>query len=476
MNGELVDINPAYAQIIGRSIEETKQLNYWDISPQKYAEVELEQLVSLNKTGRYGPYEKEYIHKDGHLVQVSLQGLLLEKDGEQMIWSSVEDITERASMETTLRRSQKMDALGKLTGGVAHDFNNTLGVILGYSDMLEEELHEHPKLKEYAKEIYHAGLRGSKLTNKLLAFSRNKPSDAEVININTLLHEEQHMLEKTLTVRIKLVFDLALDLWPVWLDSGDLEDAIINISINSMHAIKEHGQLTIQSRNTYIDEKDAKLLQIDAGDYVMLSIIDTGSGMDQVTKERIFEPFFSTKEEKGTGLGLSQVYGFMQRSGGTIKVYTELGHGTQMMLYFPRYQEKSSDNKITKSNDATILGGNETILLVDDETALLMLTTKILSQQGYRILSAENGKQALEILEKEFVDLMLSDVIMPEMDGYQLSSLVQQKYPNIKIQLASGFSDKVNVDMVDDILVQNMLHKPISTQTLLKSIRQLLDK
>lgn len=388
---------------------------------------------------------------------------------------TVQDVTEQAAMEEALRRTQKMDALGKLTGGIAHDFNNMLGVILGYAELLENQLGDQPKVSKYLNEIHQAGERGVKLTAKLLAFSRKKVSDAKLVDINSLLLDKQHMLEKTLTARISLTFELADDLWPVYLDSGDLEDAIVNLSINAMHAIEGNGQLTIQTRNVLLNEADVRQFQMRPGNYVQLCFNDSGSGMDEVIKEHIFEPFFSTKGDKGTGLGLSQVYGFVERSGGAIKVYSESGHGTRMVLYFPRYQQIGSSVDLEDDNAGPDFSGGENILVVDDEPSLLNLTREVLERQGYRVVCAENARQALEVLENEPVDLLLSDVIMPEMDGYQLAAVVQERYPGVKIQLASGFADDRHVGMVDESLHAELLHKPYQANALLKRIRGLLD-
>lgn len=388
---------------------------------------------------------------------------------------SIQAQKDRRSREL-LHRSQRMDALGKLSGGIAHDFNNILGVITGYAELLEKSLSEQPKLAKYAQQIYHSGDRGAKLTKKLLSFSKTISVEAEVLSINSLMLDQQNMLEKTLTARISLLLELSDDLWPILVERGDLEDAIVNMCINAMHAIENGGEITIRTANEHFDKSDGLRMNLPEGDYVLLSISDTGVGMDQATQNKIFEPFFSTKGEKGTGLGLSQVYGFVERSGGLIKVYSELGHGTQFKLYFPRHYG-GMDAKLTKGGDDTAqaLGGDETILLVDDEVALLEMTSEILNQQGYHTLTANNGEQALKLLEAESIDLMLSDVIMPGMDGYQLATIVQQKYPKVKIQLASGFNDKRYVGVADETLHKNQLVKPLLSQTLLRRIRELLD-
>ncbi len=387
---------------------------------------------------------------------------------------TVQDITEQYNMEERLRRTQKMDALGKLTGGVAHDYNNMLGVVLGYSELLRDQLNEQPKLQVYVDKITHAGERGAKLTRKLLAFSKIKSSDACKFDINTLIHEEQHMLEKTLTARIKLELKLENNLWPVCLDESELEDAILNLCINAMHAIENNGQLAIETKNTQITEADAEMLGLDAGDYTRLSITDTGCGIDDTSKERIFDPFYSTKGENGTGLGLSQVYGFITRCGGAISVDSILEQGTEFTLYFPRYQgedDKTNPGEIKSKPDVK---GNETILVVDDEPALLELTCEILNQKNYQVFRAQHAKQALEIMATEHIDLLISDVIMPDMNGYKLASIVQQKYPNIKIQLASGYSGEEQLHKVDENLSQNLLQKPYNAQMLLKRIQILL--
>ena len=399
-----------------------------------------------------------------------------DKDGKPIrSTGTVQDITEQVNMEEILRHTQKMDALGKLTGGIAHDYNNMLGVVIGFSELLEGALSEQPKLAKYAHEIHHAAKRGAKLTKKLLSFSRKKSINADVLNINSLLQDERHMLEKTLTARIQLKLELDNDLWPVKLDIGDLEDAIINLSINTMHAIDGNGELCLHTSNEVINEIDAKLLKLEPGNYVLLNIIDTGIGMDESIRERIFDPFFSTKGNKGTGLGLSQVYGFVERSNGAIKVYSEPGQGTHFTLYFPRYYENDISEHVIETSPEKDSIGKETILVVDDEQALLGLSFEILNQSGYSVICAQSAKQALSILETEPIDLLISDVIMPEMDGYQLAKLVQKKYPHVKIQLSSGFSESKHHGTADEILRQNLLDKPFNSKALLQRVRTLLD-
>jgi len=430
----------------------------------------------------YHSHEYRFLNGHGDYIWMHDELRLIKDDNGQTkdIIGNWVDITKRKQAEyekenlhRELQQSQKMEALGKLTGGIAHEYNNMLAIIIGFSELLKSPLIKQPKLLKYANEIQHAGNRAAKLTSKLLTFSRQKISEADSLYLNDLLHKLQHMLEKTLTVRINLIFNLQENLWQVWLDEGDLEDAILNMSINAMHAIEGNGQLTIKTNNQKINQMSAQSLGIEPGDYVLLSFTDTGCGIDKETKEKIFDPFFTTKGEKGTGLGLSMVYGFVQGSGGVIKVNSELDQGAQFTLYFPRYYGSSRVQQLPADNPVESFINNKTILVVDDESSLLDLTNEILSSHGFKVFCAESAKEALSILQHETIDMLISDVIMPEMDGYQLAAIVKEKYPEIKIQLASGFTDDHNMDMVDKHLQNNVLHKPFSSQELVLRIREL---
>ena len=473
---------------VNRQFEKTFHIHLKDIIGKSLHDIFSTDIANEMKKNDEDVIHREYAleseevakHDDGLHTYSSIKFPLFNDKGKVYAVCGISsDITHHKKREEQLRQSQKMDALGKLTGGVAHDFNNILGIILGYADLMEIGLDGQPELTDYAQKIYSAGERGTKITHKLLAFSRQKSLDIERLDLNQLLQNEQHILEKALTVRIKLVLQLADDLWSVRLDKGEIEDAVLNMAINAMHAMEKGGTLTVRTANEHLDEEDARHLGVNSGDYVLFSISDTGCGMDHATKEKIFEPFFSTKGESGTGLGLSQVYGFIERSGGTIQVYSELGHGARFVLYIPRANGSDSDDKSeSANNNENLMGlnGKETILVVDDEPALVEINSKILSSHGYNILTAGSGKQALALLEHEAINLMLSDVIMPEMDGYQLAAIVQEKYPSVKIQMVSGFSDDRSIDMADNELHENLLNKPVISQTLLQRIRKLLDK
>ena len=390
---------------------------------------------------------------------------------------TIQDITDQVSKDEQLRRSQKLDAIGNLTGGIAHDFNNMLGVILGFTELLQEGSDLNENNKEYLEQIAAAGQRASNLTSKLLAFSRKDNIEAISIDLNETLLDEKIMLEKTLTVRIKLELKLCDDIWTIWLNKGDLEDAIVNMSINAMHAMPDGGNLILATQNCTLTDADITNLDIPSGDYVILSITDNGIGMSQQTLRNVFEPFFTTKKEMGTGLGMSQVYGFVKRSHGCIKIDSQLEYGTCITIYFPRYIECESTSELLPQDDPNVnltVTGNATILIVDDEPALIALTKEILTSNGYNVLTAESGLQALEILKNNTVDLVLSDVIMPDMDGYQLANKIKNIYPNIKIQMASGFSDVEDSESPNDALHNDRLQKPYKTSALLKKIYTLL--
>jgi len=385
-----------------------------------------------------------------------------------------EDITERKFANETIRRSQKMDALGKLTGGIAHDYNNMLGVILGYAELLNNALTNQPQLQNHIEKIIHAGERGAKLTKKLLGLSRNKSIDVEKTNINTVLLNEQNMLEKTLTARIKLELNLDENLCPVYIDGSELEDSVLNISINAMHAIKGNGTLAIKTSSKQIGIFEADLLSVKPGKYACLTMTDNGCGMDEKTRDKIFDPFYSTKGEKGTGLGLSQVYGFIKRCGGAISVDSTPAKGSRFSLYFPCYSGNKKQLEHHSSLSSDILDGAESILVVDDEPTLMQLTADMLKLHGYHVFQANNPQQALEIIKSEKINILITDVVMPDMDGYTLASIVQKKYPDIKIQLVSGYAEGYNSDKTNVKLSQNLLQKPYTSKSLLQKIRALL--
>jgi len=479
---EIFYISPAYEKIWGQNPENLYQNpSLWieSVHPDDREQVINDIPKDIGRIGEYIEFRKYRIQRsDGQILWIKARAYpIKDHDGRVIrIAGIAENITEQVNMEETLRRTQKMDALGKLTGGISHDFNNLLGVILGYTELLEDKLADTPPLNRYINEISLAGNRAKILTSKLLAFSSKQSTDKKSSNINCLLERDQHMLEKTLTAKINLTIEKANELWDVCIDEELLADSILNMCINSMHAMPKGGKLTISTKNTQLNDSDVRSFSIPAGNYVQLSVTDTGAGMSSDIKGNLFEPFFTTKGDAGTGLGMSQVYGFVKQSNGEIQVLSEPGEGTQIDIYIPRYIKQINDNCcITKSHETPTPSKNEIILVVDDEPALRELAEEILKSHNYQVLCAESGEEALQILTTKDIDLMLTDVIMPNMDGYQLASQVKQQFPKIKILIASGYNEQMLNENSNSALY-DQLDKPYSSENLLNKIRKLLDE
>jgi PAS domain S-box-containing protein len=479
LSGNIIFVNNTPLIVAGITLEEIKGTKFWDAawwSHSNEARNTIKDDIEQCALGKNMIHEIQLKTANGSLIWIeySMHPICDEQGNVAYLVPEGRDITDRKQQEELLRRSQKMDALGKLTGGIAHDYNNMLGIIRGYAELLGENIVGDSRLTKYAQNIQHAADRGSQLTRKLLAFTHQKTSEYVSCDINNQLQELRLLIEKTLTSKVTLIYELTEDLWSVELDQSDLEDCMINMCINALHAMELGGQLSIRTTNERLDANDAVQQELAAGDYVMLSIADTGCGMNKKTLEKIFDPFFTTKGDKGTGLGMSQVYGFVERTGGEIKVFSELGHGTRFIIYFPRSHKPVELSLVPSINGKRNLEGGETLLVVDDEPAIAELAYEILRARGYRVLTASNGEQALAILEKTSIDLMISDVIMPHMDGYELATIVNERYPQVRIQIVSGFEDDRHKIMRNEALRENILYKPYTSYKLLTHIRSLL--
>lgn len=396
--------------------------------------------------------------------------------GERWFIGSCRDVTLQKQQEEQLKRSLKMDAIGKLTSGIAHDYNNMVGVILGFSELLTENVENSSKCLEYITHIRQAAERAANLTSQLLSLTRKSSDAEERVDISDMLKDNQQLISKTLTSQIKLSINTDENLWSVFVEKGCLEDSLLNLCINAMHAMPEGGELVITASNSEIGSLDSRVLNIKQGDYVKLAISDNGIGMTDEVISHIFEPFYSTKGGRGTGLGLSQVFNFVNKSEGTVKVYSEPGYGTCFSVYLPRSLGESSANSAKNiiQIETDELKGLGRILIVDDEKALLELSKTILSTHGYEVCCVSNAKEALALLENEYVDLVLSDVIMPEMDGFELSHVIRHKYPQIKIQLYSGFENIKGKSVTNKVLADNLLTKPFTANQLLMKVQELL--
>lgn len=385
------------------------------------------------------------------------------------------DLTTQKQQDKYFQRSQKMDALGQLTGGIAHDYNNMLGVILGYSELLKEKLDSDSRLLLYADQISRAADRGVSLTKKLLRFSRNNEAEREDVDINAFLDGEAIMLEKILTPRIPLQLELHESLRHVFIDRSELIEAIVNMTINAMHAMPDGGEFCIKTNNVIFDKSNFQFIENnERPDHVHIMLEDNGAGMTEIQQSRIFEPFFTTKGDKGTGLGMSQVYGFVTEHNGVIDLHSVIGVGTRFDIYLPVHQGEES-KEINKPDTHSSTVDKKVILVVDDEESLLALVGELIVNIGYEVITANSGKEALELLINNKVDLLLTDIIMPDMDGYVLVKNVLMDFPEIKIQLMSGYDNIKGKEDVPPELLNHILKKPFSIQELSVVLQQQLD-
>lgn len=402
-------------------------------------------------------------------MHLSISELPLMPNGVRRFIGNCVDLTNIKEKEEQLRRSMKMDALGKLTGGIAHDFNNLIGIMLGYSDivLMQPELDED--IENHVKAIVKAGERATNLTQKLLNFSRKESELTEIFCLNNALIESRQLLEKSLKADVRLVFHLAEKLPNVSVDKHDFDDMILNLVINSVHAIEDAGTVSV-STQTQLYQND--LVGASPSLHVRCEVADTGTGIPDEYIDSIFDPFFSTKGDKGTGLGLSQVYAFIQRSRGQVEVKTS-EQGTQFLIYFPVVDAKSSQISHIEAIPSQVQHMPYKIIVVDDELSLADVVAKLLRQVGHQVDIFDNGSDALQAMMHTQYDLVISDVLMPDLNGFSLAKKAVQRCPEIKIQMISGYVDVEQVTDFDEQLYDNLLRKPFRPQELLNRVAQL---
>ena len=388
------------------------------------------------------------------------------------------DITERRRLEEQLRHAQKMEAVGQLAGGVAHDFNNLLTAILGYCNLMLDDIPQDDPMRQDLEEIKSAGERAAALTRQLLAFSRRQMLQPQVVDLNMLVRQTEKLLRRLISEDVELITALGPGLPAVKVDPASLEQVLVNLAVNARDAMPDGGRLTIETSvvdldSSYVGAHPAVL----PGRYVMLSVSDTGVGMDTATRARIFEPFFTTKEHgKGSGLGLATVYGIVQQSGGSIWVYSEPGQGTSFKVYLPT----SETGALTRSSDAGGDGakkGWETVLLVEDEDAVRALAREVLRRHGYVVLEARHGLDALRVAERhpDTIHLMVTDVVMPHMSGRDLADRLAEVRPKMKVLFMSGYTDH---SAMHRHLTPGaaFLQKPFTPETFARKVRSMLDE
>lgn len=432
--------------------------------------------------------EFRFLRQDGTWMWIRGRGKIVERDSEGTVTRIVgthTDITERKRAEeegTRLReqlvQSQKMESVGRLAGGVAHDFNNMLGVILGYTDMALKQLSPHEGLYGDLQEVRKAAQRSADLTRQLLAFARKQTVAPQIVNLNTIVEGMLKMLRRLIGEDIELVWLPAKTLPLVKMDPSQVDQVLANLCVNARDAIGDTGRVTIETTPATLGpEYCADHLGAVPGEYVMLTVSDTGCGMDHKTIENLFEPFFTTKEVgKGTGLGLATVYGIVKQNNGYIDVYSELGHGTTFKIYLPRHAEKSGSNELTRDSEHVVTG-NEVILVVEDEPTILRLASRMLGNLGYVVLSASTPGEAIRLAEDHAGDihLLMTDVVMPEMNGRDLAKRLLSLYPRMKRLFMSGYTADV---IAHHGVLEEGVHfipKPFTIEDLSDRVRSALD-
>jgi len=478
--GRYLTANPAMARMFGYGSPQELVESITDIGQQVYVNAkdreEFRRL--LEQFGEVQNFECQIYRKDGSKMWISANARAIREQGSVVRFEGMnEDITRRKLLEEQLLQSQKMEAVGLLAGGVAHDFNNALSVITGYSGLLEVELAADHPLRRYTQEITKAAHRASALIRQLLAFSRKQLIQPVILDLNPVVVETEKMLRRLIGEDIEIIITRDPSPARVKADPGQLEQILMNLAVNARDAMPRGGKLIIKTANMELDEVYTRQhLNFEAGRYVALSFSDTGCGMDRETQARIFEPFFTTKAPgKGTGLGLSTVYGIVTQNRGHVRVYSEPGKGTTFTIYLPQAQAASQPSNVAEVSP-DLPRGSETILLVEDEPALRKLARDCLESNGYSVLEAADGQAALTAAAEHpaSIQLLLTDVIMPGLNGHDLASRMAELRPEIKVLYMSGYAN----DLIAQYGVLHpdtlLLEKPFTLSALLTKVRQAL--
>ena len=480
LEGRFVEVNPALVSMLGySSAEEVLKLS---LAQGVFAEPE-EGVRLLHKWPQTGKIEEEvqWRRRDQRLITVRLSGRVLGTENQRAAGLEViaEDVTERRALEEQLRQALKIEAVGQLAGGMAHEFNNYLGIVLGYSELLLEEAGATESLRRNVAEIKGATQRAASLTRQLLALSRQQVLEPRVLDVNTVVWETHKLLRRLIPGNIDLVPVLEPNLQPVKVDPAQIQQILINLVVNARDAMLHGGKVVIETANVELDEEYAgRHIEVQPGRYVMLAVSDNGSGIDEQTQARIFEPFFTTKQEgKGTGLGLSTVYGIVRQSGGHITVESALREGTTFRIYLPPTvvtEPKVEDE--TPPMQTEVVAGTETVLVVEDERALRRLISMSLEKHGYTVLAAEDGTEALRILENNpgEIDLVVSDIMMPKLNGLELREKATWLRPEMRFLFISGYAEDTIGQTSHLPQDAGYLEKPFLPIELARKVRALL--
>jgi two-component system cell cycle sensor histidine kinase/response regulator CckA len=482
LEGRFVEVNPALVSMLGySSAEEVLKLS---LAQGVFAEPE-EGVRLLHKWPQTGKIEEEvqWRRRDQRLITVRLSGRVLGTENQRAAGLEViaEDVTERRALEEQLRQALKIEAVGQLAGGMAHEFNNYLGIVLGYSELLLEEAGATEGLRRNVAEIKGATQRAASLTRQLLALSRQQVLEPRVLDVNTVVWETHKLLRRLIPGNIDLVPVLEPSLQPVKVDPAQIQQILINLVVNARDAMLQGGKVVIETANVELDEEYAgRHIEVQPGRYVMLAVSDNGSGIDEQTQARIFEPFFTTKQEgKGTGLGLSTVYGIVRQSGGHITVESALREGTRFRIYLPptAVTELKVEDE-TPPMQTEVLSGTETVLVVEDERALRRLISMSLEKRGYTVLAAEDGTEALRILENNpgEIDLVVSDIMMPKLNGLELREKATLLRPEMRFLFISGYAEDTIGRTSHLPQDAGYLEKPFLPIELARKVRALLNE
>jgi len=479
-SGLITDVNPFLVNLLDYPREEFIGRTLWDIGPFRHIEASKAAFRELQDKG-YVRYENLPLEaKSGRLVNVEFVSNAYGVNGKSVIQCNIRDITARkraGQVDERLRQSQKMKAVGQLAGGVAHDFNNLLGVILGYCELLEEQVAPDDSRRRILEQIQNAGTRDAVLTRQLLAFSRRQVLRPVVLDLNRLVTGMETMLRRLIGDDIEIAISLVPDLGLVRADPTQIEQILMNLAVNARDAMPGGGTMTIETTNVALDDSHAhQYAEVKPGSYVVLTLSDTGVGMDSETQARIFEPFFTTKQAgKGTGLGLSTVYGIVKQSAGYIYAHSEAGRGTTFKVYLPCAEGEAET--IRREETLPIHGGRETILLVEDNAPLRELTREMLKGFGYAVLDSGRPSEAIRIAELHEgpIALLITDVVMPEANGRALAEKLTAVRPEMKVLYTSGYEGEAFVAQGELEAGCLLLEKPFTRGALAKRIRELLD-
>lgn len=480
-DGTILDFNPAAENIFQYRVDETVGRNVSMLMPEPYRSGHDGYLKNYLATGEAKIIgigrEVAGRRKNGETFPMELSVGEMPDGGTRNFVGTVRDITHRRSIEDQLLQASKMEAVGQLTGGVAHDFNNILAILMMDLEMLADLNGDEPESAELVAEALEVTRAGADLTQRLLAFSRRQTLSPTQLNINELVLSIIDLLRRTLGEVIRIDTLGPQNLWPVMVDRGQLENTLVNLAINARDAMPDGGKLTIKSENLTINQDDvSEFGELPAGDYVRLSFADTGIGMSDDVIRHAFEPFFTTKEERrGTGLGLSMVYGFVKQSGGNVTLYSTVGAGTTINLYFPRADAapKAAGRDFQRAKPPV---GKERILVVEDDARLRERTASSLRALGYNVTTATDGTDALKQLSADDVpDMVLTDVVMPGLDGPGLVRALSEIQPTLKIMLMTGYAEAS--DLLRDAMASGapLIHKPFTREQLATGVRKLLD-